>query len=266
MAINQVERAYKAWPILAQRARARKTITYKELGDAIGVHHRAIRFVLGVIQDYCLAEKIPPLTILIINSTGKPGDGFIAYDLRNFGDGLEEVYDFKWEEHGNPFGFSLEGLSYPNIIKSLVDNPDSSEDIYSKVKSRGIKQMLFRQALLKAYSYQCAFTGLSFVQGLEAAHIIPWKHATDAQRMDVRNGILLNSFHHRLFDAGLITLSSEYKIRYHDPNGSDGDYSKLDRLMSTNLHGKTVNLPRKIKNRPSSKFIAVHNRLHEWGE
>ncbi|MGI2874501.1 HNH endonuclease [Vibrio fluvialis] len=266
MTINQVERAYKAWPILAQRAKSRKTITYKELGDAIGVHHRVIRFVLGVIQDYCMAEKIPPLTILIINSTGKPGVGFIAYDLRNFEYGLQEVFDYDWENHGNPFVFSLEGLSYKNIINSLVDEPDSSGEIYGKVKSRGIRQMLFRQALLKAYSHRCAFTGLSFVHGLEAAHIVPWKHATDSQRMDVRNGILLNSFHHRLFDAGLITLSSEYKILYYDQNGRDGSYSKLDRLMSTDLHGKTIYLPHKVKNRPSRVLISDHNRLLEWEE
>lgn len=207
MKINQVERAYRAWPILVERALQKKKITYKELGDAIGVHHRAIRYVLGVIQDYCMEENTAPLTILIVNSSGKPGDGFIAYDLRNFDEGLQEVYDFDWISHGNPFEFAVEGLSYNEIIKNLIEDPDSSEEIYSKVRSRGIKQILFREALLKAYSYKCAFTGLSFTQGLEAAHIIPWKNATDNQRLDVRNGILLNAFHHKLFDSGLITMT-----------------------------------------------------------
>lgn len=264
MSINQVERAFKAWPVLVQRAKERKTITYKELGEEIGVHHRAIRYVLSVIQDYCLAEDLPPLTILIVNSSGKPGDGFIAYDLRNFKAGLNEVFDFQWQHHNNPFGFSIEGLSYPNIIKSLINAPESSEEIYHKVKSRGIRQMLFREALLKAYSHRCAFTDLSFVDGLEAAHIIPWKDATDAQRMDIRNGILLNSFHHRLFDAGVITISNDYKIQYYDKDGVDGDYTKLDRLMSVKLHGKTISLPYKIKNRPSPQYIDMHNQLIEW--
>jgi putative restriction endonuclease len=31
----------------------RRTITYADLGARIGVHHRAIRYVLGPIQDYC---------------------------------------------------------------------------------------------------------------------------------------------------------------------------------------------------------------------
>lgn len=264
MTINQVERAYKAWPILAERAKNRRTISYKELGDAIGIHHRAIRFVLGVIQDYCLAEDIPPLTIIIVNSSGKPGSGFIAYDLDHFKDGLEEVFNFDWHQHGNPFDFSLQGLSYSNIIKKLVDEPDSSAEFSKKIKSRGIKQMLFRKALIKAYSGRCAFTGLTFLQGLEAAHILPWKHSTDSQKLDVRNGLLLNSFHHKLFDAGLITITEDHKIRYCDPKGKDGNYAKIDKAMTTKLHNKEILLPYRIKHRPSVEFIEMHNRLHEW--
>jgi hypothetical protein len=84
VAVNQVERASRAWPILTDRAKKRSTITYGELGQALGVHHRAVRYILGVIQDYCLEEKLPPLTILIVNASGKPGSGFIAFDLDKF--------------------------------------------------------------------------------------------------------------------------------------------------------------------------------------
>ena len=73
VSVNQVERAYRAWPILIKRAESRSTSTYGELGQALGVHHRAIRYVLGVIKDYCLEEGLPPLTILIINASGRPG-------------------------------------------------------------------------------------------------------------------------------------------------------------------------------------------------
>lgn len=47
MAVNQVERAFRAWPVLTGVAKQRGTITYGELGAAIGVHHRAIRYVLA---------------------------------------------------------------------------------------------------------------------------------------------------------------------------------------------------------------------------
>ncbi len=61
--VNQVERASRAWPVLVAIARDEKTITYGELARALGIHHRPIRYVLGLIQDYFLAEKLPPLTI-----------------------------------------------------------------------------------------------------------------------------------------------------------------------------------------------------------
>ena len=71
MTINQAERAFRAWPILTKRASEGKTITYGELGTLLGVHHRAVRYVLALIQDYRLEEKLPPLTILIVNQGGK---------------------------------------------------------------------------------------------------------------------------------------------------------------------------------------------------
>lgn len=72
MKINQEERAFKAWIILTSIALKRNFITYKELGDKIGIHHRAVRYVLGLIQDYCMSNELPPLTILVVNKiTGR---------------------------------------------------------------------------------------------------------------------------------------------------------------------------------------------------
>lgn len=161
MAVNQVDRAFHAWPVLIDVAKRRKTISYSELGAAIGVHHRAIRYVLGVIQNFCLEENLPPLTILIVNGSGKPGTGFIAYNLRNFEEGLEKVWSFDWKSIENPFEFSQSGESYKSLVSLLSKDPESSESIYARVKSRGIQQLLFRQALLKVYKEKCAFTELS---------------------------------------------------------------------------------------------------------
>ena len=264
MAVNQVDRAFRAWPVLIGVAKKRKTITYGELGAAIGVHHRAIRYVLGVIQDYCLEEKLPPLTILIVNSSGKPGTGFIAYNLRNFEEGLGKVWGFDWNSIQNPFEFSQSGESYESLISSLSKDPEYSGDVYVKVKSRGIKQLLFRQALLKAYKEQCAFTELSFVSGLEACHIVPWAVASDSERLDVRNGILINSFHHKLFDQGLITISTSHEIVFYDPKQEDGEYSKLDRALTSKLHGKKMLLPFRLNQRPLPEYISRHHEIAGW--
>jgi len=94
--LNQVERAYRAWPILIARAENETPITYGELAGSFGLHHRAVRYVLGVIQDYCLNEDLPPLTILVINAqTGTPGPGFIAWDMEDLDRGCHSTSKLK---------------------------------------------------------------------------------------------------------------------------------------------------------------------------
>ena len=264
MSVNQIERAFRAWPILIAIAKSRDTISYGKLASNLGIHHRTVSYVLGVIQDYCLEEGFPPLTILIVNSSGRPGTGFIAFDLSRFNEGLESVWDYNWNQIENPFGFSAAGESYETLVKTLTHAPEESEAVYLKVKSRGIKQILFRSALLSAYQNKCAFTALSFIEALEACHIIPWSQATDAQRLDVRNGILLNRLHHRLFDCGYVTISVNHEIIFSDPNEEEGEYGEFDRLVSSGLHGNKMFLPFRLKHRPLPEYISKHHEIAEW--
>src|SRR6267142_322654 len=98
---NQAERVYRAWNILTECANQRKLITYKQLGEALSMHHRPVRFILGPIQEYCL-DRLPPLTILVVNQHGVPGSGFIALDTDRFDEGLEEVYAKDWHSGAKP--------------------------------------------------------------------------------------------------------------------------------------------------------------------
>jgi predicted HNH restriction endonuclease len=102
--INQVKRANIAWNILTEVAINRDLITYGELGHQMQVHHRAIRFFLDLIQTHCLNNDLPPLTILIVNQTGKPGEGYIASNIENFDLDKDLVYSFDWTKIANPFG------------------------------------------------------------------------------------------------------------------------------------------------------------------
>jgi hypothetical protein len=91
--VNQYERAFRAWPLLTARASQRSKVTYAELAEHLGIHPRPIRYVLGVIQDWCLRERKPPLTILVVSqSGGHPGQGFIAWDAGHLDEGYEEVF------------------------------------------------------------------------------------------------------------------------------------------------------------------------------
>ena len=265
MSVNQTERAYRAWPVLVDRASKKKTITYGELAKALGIHHRAVRYVLGVIQQYCLDERLPPLTILIVNrSEGTPGEGFIAWDVDDLETGLAKVYGWNWTEMENPFGYASDGSSQEDLVDRLVQHPQEASEIFARVKVRGTAQVIFRKVLLRVYEGSCAFCGLTFEDALEASHIISWAKSSAQQRLDPTNGILLCSIHHKLFDAGLITLNKSGKIEYYDPNGKDGSYSKADKEMTLKLHGKSAFSPKQAMHRPSLAAIEEHRKNHRW--
>jgi putative restriction endonuclease len=258
---NQVERVYRAWNFLTDCAKRRTPITYKQLGDALGMHHRPVRFILDPIQDYCLAERLPPLTILVINQRGRPGAGFIALDPDRFDEGREEVYSYQWHTLPNPFGFASDGTEYRALLNQLLARPQDTDDIYRRVKVRGTGQIIFRDLLLRAYGRRCCFTGLSLTEGLEAVHIVPWASCEKKDRLNVTNGLLLSSLHHCLFDAGLLTLTPDRRIVFCPPKRGHLDAADFERAVTTELHLQPMRLPQNTAHYPSSEFIATHNRI-----
>ena len=264
--VNQHERAYRTWGILTQCVSNRRSITYGQLAEKLSIHPRPTRFILDVIQNYCLEEKLPPLTILAVNqTTGLPGPGFIAWGMDNLEEGRQQVFDFPWSSLENPFTFASDDTSYDNVVDDIYNNPEQSEDVYSRVKVRGMAQLIFRNALLMAYSSRCAFTGLQFIPCLDASHIIPWAESTHSQRMNIRNGILLSSVHHRLFDQKYITIDEEYKIRFYDPSmQKPPPYSRYDKLLTAELEGKVIHLPHNQNHWPKLEWIRRRNADIEW--
>lgn len=104
--VIQKYRAYIGWEILTKLANKKDLTTYGEIAEKINIHHRTVCFFLGLIQDYCINNNLPPLTILVINKKGKQGDGFIASNRDRIQQDIFAVYDFDWESIGNPFGKS----------------------------------------------------------------------------------------------------------------------------------------------------------------
>lgn len=52
------------------------TITYQELGEAMGVHHRTLKNALGVIQDHSRVRGWPTITVLVVTKhAGLPSSG-----------------------------------------------------------------------------------------------------------------------------------------------------------------------------------------------
>jgi putative restriction endonuclease len=72
-------------------------------------------------------------------------------------------------------------------------------------------QSSFRVMVTDAYKRRCAITGESTLLALEAAHIVPY--AEEQGSHDVRNGLLLRADFHRLFDAGLVGVNQDLRIK-----------------------------------------------------
>lgn len=212
-----------------------------------------------------MESSLPPLTILVVNVSGRPGTGFIAHESGEPDSGLAKVHSFPWRREINPFDFSTNGLSYNDLLVKLTKAPEESEEVYALVKVRGVQQLLFRDAVREAYAWRCAFTGVTFPDALEACHIVPWEKSSPQQRMDVRNGLLLNSLHHKLFDKAYMTLTPEYRIHYCDPKGTESGYNSLEHSLTVALHGTSMHLPPRPDLRPLLANIRAHNAENEWG-
>lgn len=71
-----------------------------------------------------------------------------------------------------------------------------------------VGQDLFRAGLLDYWDGRCAVTGLAVPELLRASHIKPWAACeTDAERLDVFNGLLLAPQLDAAFDKGFITVT-----------------------------------------------------------
>jgi hypothetical protein len=79
------------------------------------------------------------------------------------------------------------------------------------IKQR-VGQDLFRKGLLALWQGRCALTGLAVPELLRASHAKPWKVASDAERLDVFNGLLLAAHLDAAFDQGLISFGIDGKL------------------------------------------------------
>jgi predicted restriction endonuclease len=99
-------------------------------------------------------------------------------------------------------------------------------------------QPAFRKKLLAAYNNRCAISGCDCPDALESAHIRPYK---GKYTNHIKNGLLLRSDIHTLFDLGRIRIRSNYKVDVcHD----------LQSTVYKEFHNKRLVLPKEKKDWP----------------
>ena len=113
-------------------------------------------------------------------------------------------------------------------------------------------QGTFRIMVTDAYQRRCAVTRERTLPALDAVHIKPYN---DSGPHDVRNGLLLRSDIHKLFDTGYVTISLDYRFdvsrRIKEEFENGRDYYAL--------HGKPIQLPGSKSYWPDSNYVSWHN-------
>ena len=89
------------------------------------------------------------------------------------------------------------------ITRKKIDSTTKAALVNARVG-----QGKFRSEVLELWGNCCAVTGLETCDAIRASHIKPWRHSTDAERLDPNNGIPLVASLDALFDAGLISFAS----------------------------------------------------------
>lgn len=133
-----------------------------------------------------------------------------------------------WEFHCADYQSFYRVLGrYAALARSL---PNRVAELFSKATARlprsteaerlvvqRIGQNLFRDALIDFWQGRCAVTGLDVVSLLRASHVKPWAAcASDQERLDVFNGLLLAPHLDALFDGGWVTFGDDGLMQVSD--------------------------------------------------
>lgn len=127
-------------PYLVHAAKTRKTPTYGELADKIGIHHRVMSKVLAYIRDdICIQRGLSLITCIVVNQgTGLPGESWLPQGTSHL---IGEEYQREYVKYRDQV---LAYKGWDALLKELdlepveptVDNLDERGRAYSEYIER----------------------------------------------------------------------------------------------------------------------------------
>lgn len=257
----------KVREVLQDVASRGRTIAYSTLLARVGLPYEPDSSIfIGMLGDISVAEYEAGrgmLSVIVVHKTGdlRPGKGFfdLARDLgiafvdeeALWSDQLKLVYRV-WKPcppveraptSRTPSRHPPDAnATDEQLVTHLLTVPASAGQIYRLSQVRGSEQKVFRNAILAAYERACAVCGLAREETLEAAHIKPYVDCNEAERMAPTNGLLLCAVHHRMFDAGTMSINHVLHIRFNPPT-SPSYTNAVDKALVLDFHGKPLRLP-----------------------
>lgn len=151
-------------------------------------------------------------------------------------------------------GALLEQFFPVTIHDDIIEKLDIQEYLNKPHK----RDPSFRHKVLTAYCYKCAICGFDCRLGrdsigLEAAHI-KWHQSNGPSSID--NGISLCSLHHKVFDRGVISIDSSFKVIISDhAYGGDAFTAQI-----INYENKSILTPIKNIQKPSTLYLEWHRK------
>ncbi len=133
-----------------------------------------------------------------------------------------------------------------------VNTPRLTEkEVIAKIRTA---QTDYRNRVLTFWDNKCAVTGVDDTKWLIASHIKPWREATNEERVDPKNSLLLTPNFDKLFDRGVISFSP-----------SDGKIilpEQLSMRMWSNLNRLNINEDTHLRKVPDGvgEFLEYHKR------
>lgn len=158
---------------------------------------------------------------------------------------------------GQTHGSTIGGYGGGNKVLGTSDEQGVFEvpgGVVATMSNRRIGQGAFRGMVLQTYERRCALTGGKVLPVLEAAHIKPFALGGPHH---VKNGILMRSDVHALFDLGYLTVTPDLTIhassRLKDEFNNGDDYRRL--------HGNTIWRPSDQARQPSPELLEWHGDM-----
>jgi putative restriction endonuclease len=143
--------------------------------------------------------------------------------LQLSGDGLQSVYLTELPEDLADALIGLIGPEYWNAVETiaLIQHTPEPAFIEEVVTGGAVIGPTYRDQLIRARRGQgvfrsnvllpeeyCRVTDVREPRHLKASHIKPWRDASDTERLDGSNGLLLSPHINHLFDEGYLSFSS----------------------------------------------------------
>lgn len=174
-----------------------------------------------------------------------------------------------WDEYSN----RGDALIYEStqLLSLALDDSHNQDDIHddSVIKqivatqigydrpvlvAQRVNQQYFRNTLTHNYHDRCCITGIAIDSLLIASHIKPWRDSSPSEKVAASNDLLLNAFHDRAFDQGLIMFDNDFVIHVL----SYVKHTEINNEWLYRYEGRRIVLPTICA--PSREFLEFHRK------